>query len=424
MDAPFTYYTDIQCVYPISGNYGLAPRFLYYFLVFFVALFQRYPKLTAGAAAYCISYAGATAVHAVLLASIAGSSTPSLADDYVSVNTTSSVWVAGRVLDHDVDATFVVVGVGCLSSLIFAVSTAAYKKMAPARSIIVLWGLLMLAGVVACLVNFYGVDEGENGPFLQPRFCPPSVDDDLPLSSISAPILGRDWNETVWTFFGLVNVSNNHATGDTKCLYPCLASSQMMRDQPDIQIVSFNSLLVTGSGFPVYQLMTIITWGALPLTVLAGFVLVVGQWAGWFPPADSLPFAGYASLWENLRGESSEGDRLSPHKQMKSVKSVIVTVLQVYALIITPILMVILIVFMEWSLAPFPQSETVWHVGQWSPLVGVGFVFIAILVSGEWTPSNLITIFRLRIAQLIWSPITWILRQTYLRPARNGHGVC
>ncbi|KAK8848949.1 hypothetical protein PGQ11_015429 [Apiospora arundinis] len=79
MSTPFTTHVDIQCVYPISGNYGIAPRFLYYCLVFFVALFQRYPKLTAGAAAYCISYAGATVVHAVILAVISGSSTPFLA---------------------------------------------------------------------------------------------------------------------------------------------------------------------------------------------------------------------------------------------------------------------------------------------------------------------------------------------------------
>lgn len=172
----------------------MAPRFLYYFLVLCVALFQRHPKLTAGAAAYCIIYVGATAVHAVLLATIAGSSTPSLADDYVSVNTHTSVWVASRVLDQDVDATFVVVGVGCLSSLILAVSTAAFKKMAPARSIIILWGVLMFVGVVACMVNFYGVKEGETGPFLQPRFSPPDADDPLPLSGIAAPTLGRDWN--------------------------------------------------------------------------------------------------------------------------------------------------------------------------------------------------------------------------------------
>lgn len=421
MHTPFTIHADIQCVYPISGSYGIAPRLLFYVLVSFVALFQRYPKLTAGAAAYCISYAGATAVHAVLLAGIAGASTPSLADDYVSVNATASTWVASRVLDQDVDATFAIVAVGCLSSLIFAVSTASFKKMAPAGSVIALWGLLMFIGMVACMVNFYGVNESETGPFLQSRFCPPDVNDALPLAGIPAPALGRDWNETVWAFFDLASPPGKQATGDTKCLYPCLASSQLMRDQSDIQVVSFSGLLITGPGYPVYVLVTVITWGALPLTVLMGFVLVVGQWIGWFPPADSLPFAGYASLWDNLRGKSSGGDRCTSQQQMTSFKAVVLTVLQVYALVITPILMVILIAFMEWSLATYPPPETVWHVGQWSPLVGVGFVFIAILVSGEWAPSRVIDLFCLRIAQLIWSPLTWLLRQTYLRPERNSH---
>lgn len=415
MSTPFTTHVDIQCVYPISGSYGIAPRFLYYCLVFFVALLQRYPKLTAGAAAYCISYAGATAVHAVTLAVISGSSTPFLPDGYVSENATSSVWVASRVLDQDVDATFAVVGVGCLSSLILAVSTASFGKMAPTRSIIVLWGLLMFVGIVACMVNFYGVNESESGPFLQSRFCPPGADDALPLSGLPPPILGLDWNETVWSFFrSSGDANNNNDTPNAKCLYPCLASSQILRDQPDIQVVSFSSLQIAGPGQVLYTVMAVITWGALPLTVLAGFVLVVGQWIGGFPPADSPPFAGYASLWDNLIRQPEVSDA-----KRTAFKSVTVTVLQVYALIITPILMVVLIVFMEWSLSAYPRSETVWHVGQWSPLVGVGFVFIAILVSGRWTPSKRIPLPRVGMAQIVRNPMAWVLRQTYFHQDRK-----
>lgn len=47
----------------------------------------------------------------------------------------------------------------------------------------------------------------------------------------------------------------------------------MIRDHPDIHIVSFSSLLVTGSGFPVSLLMTIITWGALPLDCSSGICI-------------------------------------------------------------------------------------------------------------------------------------------------------
>ncbi|KAK8092006.1 hypothetical protein PG997_002367 [Apiospora hydei] len=347
MPTPLIVHADIQCVYPISGNYGIALRFLYYVLIFFVALLQRHPKFTAGAAAYCISYAGATAIHAVLLATISASSTPSLADSYVSANdTTAPVRVAGRVLDQDVDATFAVVGVGCFSSLIFAVSTASFRRMAPARSIIVLWGLLMFVCIVACMVNFYGVNESETGPFLQSRFYPPGADDGLPLSGVESPDLGQDWNETIWSFF-----DRSGQTTDQNCFYPCLASSQMMRDQSDIQIIPFSSLKIAGGpGRTVYMLMTVITWGALPLTVLAGFVLVAGQWVGWFPPADSPPFAGNASLWNNLRPSSGE----ESVSKRTDIKSVTLAVLQVYALIVTPILMVVLIVFMEWSLTVYP----------------------------------------------------------------------
>lgn len=390
MDTPFTSYTDIQCVYPISGSYGVAPRVLYYFLVFAVATCQRYPRLVAGASAYCISYAGATAVHAVVLAAISGSSTSSLADGHALPDATTSVWVAGRVLDHDVDATFVVVGVGYLSSLIFAVSTASFQDMAP-KPVIVLWALLMLVGMAACMVNFYSINESETGPFLQARFCPPGANDTLPLSGIPMPHLGDTWNQTIWSFF------NTPGQAATRCFYPCLASSEILRDQPEIQIIPFSSLQIAGPGFTIYSVLAAVTWGALPLTALAGCLLVVGQWKGWFEAAESPPFAGYASLWENLRPSDGGGPRQTGFKSLTMV-----TVLQVYALIITPLLIVVLIVFMEWSLAVYPPSETAWHVGQWSPLVGIGFVAIAMLVSGERSSIQL-------------HALLWLMRIAHIR---------
>ncbi|KAK6822746.1 hypothetical protein PG987_014291 [Apiospora arundinis] len=415
MSTPFTTHVDIQCVYPISGNYGIAPRFLYYCLVFFVALFQRYPKLTAGAAAYCISYAGATAVHAVILAVISGSSTPFLPDGYVSENTTSSVWVASRVLDQDVD-TYLCRG---RSRLPFVPDPSRFdgllRKDGSNEVHHCSMGPLDVCGNRCLHGQFLRRQRIRIRAFLAIPLLSAGADDALPLSGLPPPILGLDWNETVWSFFrSSGDANNNNDTPNAKCLYPCLASSQILRDQPYIQVVSFSSLQIAGPGQVLYTVMAVITWGALPLTVLAGFVLVVGQWIGGFPPADSPPFAGYASLWDNLIRQPEVSDA-----KRTAFKSVTVTVLQVYALIITPILMVVLIVFMEWSLSAYPRSETVWHVGQWSPLVGVGFVFIAILVSGRWAPSKRIPLPRVGMTQMVRNPMAWVLRQTYFHQGRK-----
>lgn len=65
--ANFTVYEDIECIYPISGQYGNAPRALYYFLLLFVVLFRRKDWLTAGAAGFCLTSGGSAAIHAILL---------------------------------------------------------------------------------------------------------------------------------------------------------------------------------------------------------------------------------------------------------------------------------------------------------------------------------------------------------------------
>lgn len=59
----FTAFQDVVCVYPISGQYGNAQRAMYYILLIFVIVFRRQNWLTAGAAAFCMTFAGSAAVR-------------------------------------------------------------------------------------------------------------------------------------------------------------------------------------------------------------------------------------------------------------------------------------------------------------------------------------------------------------------------
>lgn len=64
---------QVVCVYQLSGQYGMLPRFLYYALIIF-ALFSKRPWLVGGALASALTYSGTTAVHAILLAAISKNS--------------------------------------------------------------------------------------------------------------------------------------------------------------------------------------------------------------------------------------------------------------------------------------------------------------------------------------------------------------
>ena len=58
---------QIMCVYPISGQYGLLNRILFYTLLLFATASCEWTWLSIGALAYVMNYSGATAIHAFLL---------------------------------------------------------------------------------------------------------------------------------------------------------------------------------------------------------------------------------------------------------------------------------------------------------------------------------------------------------------------
>ncbi|KAH1594629.1 hypothetical protein KXX34_001982 [Aspergillus fumigatus] len=60
----------IECVYPISGQYALLQRVLYYSLLLFSIVSRKAPWLVAGALGAAMTYAGSAAVHATILAGI------------------------------------------------------------------------------------------------------------------------------------------------------------------------------------------------------------------------------------------------------------------------------------------------------------------------------------------------------------------
>ncbi|KAI9889928.1 MAG: hypothetical protein M1814_004651 [Vezdaea aestivalis] len=58
------YDDQVVCVYPISGQYGLIPRYLYYALLIFAVFSRRTEWLVAGALASALTYSGSAAIHA------------------------------------------------------------------------------------------------------------------------------------------------------------------------------------------------------------------------------------------------------------------------------------------------------------------------------------------------------------------------
>lgn len=60
-----TNFFSAYCAWPVSGQYCLLNRVLFYVLLVFAVLMRRSPWLVAGALASALSYSGTAAIHAM-----------------------------------------------------------------------------------------------------------------------------------------------------------------------------------------------------------------------------------------------------------------------------------------------------------------------------------------------------------------------
>ena len=355
---------DLLCAYAVSGQYCYAPRILYYAMVGIIVLIRRHMWLAAGASAYIMTYAGVAAVHAVILCGIHGSSTSWLPDDRVSLEQEASVWVRGLVLDMDTDATLAIVAVGFLMLLPLAAYSTTFQK-SEAKPVLTAWGVLMLVGLICCLTNLYILDTTLNGPFSQYRICNMNTADSLSSPSTLAP-LGNDWNETVHDYFA------NQPTTSQACFYPCLYSSQILRSQSDITMIPFPDVQPGSGRYWAFKLLAAFVYACVPLYIVGGVILLFQRYFVDHTSKDESMFTSIKGRLDTLGGMPLT---------IKVVLEFIFVSFQAYALVFSPLVVVVFVIFAEFSLSLDPEAESMRHVGQWQPLVSVALVVIAALLS-------------------------------------------
>ena len=125
----------VVCVYPVSGQYGLLPRLLYYALIVFSIVAQQQSWLVVGAIASAMTYSGTAAIHAVVLAA-------------VSVN---------PVFDLDIVGVWAVASAGCVA-VVPILDWSKTLLYSPYRPVFGFWGSLMaigsICGIVAILRDY------------------------------------------------------------------------------------------------------------------------------------------------------------------------------------------------------------------------------------------------------------------------------
>lgn len=354
----FVAYQDVECVYPMSGQYGRAPRALYYFLLLFVIVLRRQDWLTAGAAAACLTYGGSAAIHALILAPILSLGKTTIPDGVVQLPNSTQVTVQALVTDLDSDATLAIVGTGFLIVIPMAIWSAHFRHSG-AVPILFLWIFLMFVGMICCMINLYAIDGTATGPLRQFRFCSPGYNDILPYNGNPINTINNSWNETIWSYF------NSQNPLLPSCIYPCLNANELLRQPGDARIIEFLDINPSMRMYWVMDLATAIIYGCIPLSILLSLALLVLRLRGHTSPGWDLDSTTHHSWKDKL-----------PHYTLWAIN--------VYGKILTPFVFVVFLSWAEWIISYDLQSEPMQFVGQWAPLVGAALVFIAAVVGRYW----------------------------------------
>ncbi|KAL2848198.1 hypothetical protein BJX68DRAFT_267645 [Aspergillus pseudodeflectus] len=123
---------QVECIYPISGQYALLQRILYYALLAFSVVSQGSPWLVAGALGTAMTFAASAALHATILA---GTSDNSL-------------------LDLDCLGTFALVSVGSLAATVFFDYSTLLRE-SPARPVFRYWAVIMIVGTICSVITLW-----------------------------------------------------------------------------------------------------------------------------------------------------------------------------------------------------------------------------------------------------------------------------
>ena len=399
----------VECQYPISGGYGLTPRIVFYALAA-VSIFGRGHEWVVGAALGVVMiFSSTAAVHALILVGIRHQLAPSwLFPEYQTVLVESTdltqrsapLWfpIIPMAWDQDCDPTLLITGVAFLLLLPMYNFSKTLKKASKERQlVIVLWALLLFAGLIAALVNSAYVFFWS---FPQLRFCPLDQADDLPIQNDGAPSVagpwdGHDaymWNRTVRDYF----VSKNATFQPTRtCLYPCFDRSWPLRDPTDIQVFPGN----IGAQFqtPSMIIFQIAVYALVSCSAASCITLAMMKHFPWPPRGwDTFELIGawngaLKEFGECLSGPCGKFDcRRASLRLSKLILRVWIFLVVLYSFVLNPLGLVAFVSYYEWAIADTdPGGETFWHVGQWSPLV------MAVLALGAATiPRSILRIIR------------------------------
>ncbi|KFY70852.1 hypothetical protein V499_08912 [Pseudogymnoascus sp. VKM F-103] len=322
----------ILCVYPLSGQYSLLNRLLYYALIVFAVVGHSHPWLVTGPLAYIMTYSSTAAVHALIMAIVSEKG----------------------LLDIDVLGTWAIISIGCLAVLpIFTTSKAISESQY--SPVFGFWGTLMSIGVICSLVSIH-------------REYP----DELECRSSTNMLLTSQAQLLDHTF---------------NCSYTCFGSSQPLRATSEIAIISKKAIF---GHFNILQGALALTGAFGVISALFGCIPMhrksteaeLRDTIRHNQPREGFETAKVARSKRSARKHAR--DELNRGEYKPSTMTMCWTIFAVPSVAIVIILNEVFILAHDGG---FVSSEKPYVIGQWGPWVSVLLAAIAACMVKFYTPS-------------------------------------
>lgn len=316
-----TFPEKIVCVYPLSGQYGLLPRVLYYCLLIFSALAQRQVWLIAGAMASALTYSGTAAIHAVILAGA------------------SQSWI----FDLDALGVWAIVSTGCLA-VIPVLDWSHVLVESQFRPVFGFWGFLMALASACGSVPLYRSHV--------PEVACRSDDQALLLTS-----------------------PRQLETSGFNCTYACFSTRQVLRHPSEITVIASEQVNGTALGLTKIAIALVLT-GSCVLAIFACCLTTRKRTEAELRACIERNRARRAdALLRGLWGKKKA--RRLAQKELETGQVQLPRSVWGY---MNPILFPALVVLNEICLlgnGGLPSNEHLYAIGQWAPWVGVALAIIA-----------------------------------------------
>ncbi|MCJ1445914.1 MAG: hypothetical protein MMC23_006419 [Stictis urceolatum] len=368
------------CWYPVSGQYGLLPRLLFYITILAALVLRHHQWLYAGALVSALTYSGTAAIHACLL-----------------------IWRGPAAGDLDLIALVAILSLSCVvtvpllnwSSTLRNIgkneneikrSTSLEEKRddefdAVSRAIVLYWGFLVTAGFLCVFIALQNYVWYQNPKWWEMII--PGGPNDIRCSPEGGRLDTTAGQSPIFANF----VVDAEFASINRCTNPCDFASReaIFRTPGDLQLIDEDRLVrFLGEGSKRQKRNDAFSGIYISVGLLSlPYILLQGFWAALFgrrTPAQARNVI-YALLTRlRLSKRRSQLDPAGPfQKGFAKFCAMLSYLWAVFVLVICVPIIIINILAIEIFLHILPEGEQPTHIGAWEPWAGTGIALVAAL---------------------------------------------